>query len=217
MSMCSSWVLFFRLGTVWCLLLSPNLVLEISTTISNLYAKFRRFFPPGNAMNLRKFFHRIFFSWKKKVLENSVLVRKLSWNFPKMISPKNGQSWNFQFWNFPLLGFFFVLELSTPGIIFHGIYLLPFGQLKWCWLLRSYEWVLSHSRYSYNFCWDFFHIKCNIYSICGLMFYLLCICYPCRYSFLLAGFYFHFGLMLTVLNDAAVIRVLGTKSTRSNA
>ena len=100
MSMCSSWVLFFRLGTVWCLLLSPNLVLEISTTISNLYAKFRRFFPPGNAMNLRKFFHRIFFSWKKKSW------KILSWweNYPGI----------FQKW--------FHQKMDSPGISSFGIF-----------------------------------------------------------------------------------------------
>ena len=81
-------------------------------------------------MNLGKFCHRIFFSWNCKVLENSVLMRKLSWNFPKMISPKNGHSRNLQSWNFLLLEFILVLELSAPGIFIHGIYLLPIIQGK---------------------------------------------------------------------------------------
>ena len=106
MSMCSTWVLFFQLGTVWCLLLSPNLVLEISTTISNLYAKFRRFFPPGIAMNLRKFFHRILFPGKKspgKFCPGEKIILEFS---------KNDFTKKWTVLEFP------VLEFSTPGILF---------------------------------------------------------------------------------------------------
>ena len=38
---------------------------------------------------------------------------------------KNGHSRYLQSWNVPLLEFMFVLVLSAPGILFHGIYSLP--------------------------------------------------------------------------------------------
>ena len=65
-----------------------------------------------------KFCPGIFYSWNYEVLENSGLVRKLSWNFPKRIPPKMDipgtyssgifHSWNlFLSWNFLFLESYF--------------------------------------------------------------------------------------------------------------
>ena len=51
--------------------------------------------------------------------------KKIVLEFSEKNSTKNGHSRNLQSWNFPFLEFIFVLELSVPGILFHGIFLLP--------------------------------------------------------------------------------------------
>ena len=45
--------------------------------------------------------------------------------FSQNIFTKKLYSWNLQSQNFPFLEFILVLELSVPGILFHGIFLLP--------------------------------------------------------------------------------------------
>ena len=53
------------------------------------------------------------------------LAEKIVLEFSRNNFTKNGHSRNLQSWNFPFLEFILVQELSVPGILFHGIYMLP--------------------------------------------------------------------------------------------
>ena len=59
--------------------------------------------------------------------------------FSQNIFTKNLYSWNLQSQNFPFLEFILVLELSVPGILFHGIFLLP-----WMFHENILQWLTYH-------------------------------------------------------------------------
>ena len=83
-------------------------------------------FPSRNCCDSRKILSQNFLFLELRSPGKFCPGKKIVLEFSKNNSTKNGHSRNLQSWNFPFLEFIFVLELSVPGILFHGIYLLPF-------------------------------------------------------------------------------------------
>ena len=83
-------------------------------------------FPSRNCCDSRKILSQNFLFLELRSPGKFCPGKKIVLEFSKNNSTKNGHSRNLQSWNFPSLEFIFVLELSVPGILFHGIFLLPF-------------------------------------------------------------------------------------------
>ena len=82
-------------------------------------------FPSRNCCDSRKILSQNFLFLELRSPGKFCPGKKIVLEFSKYNSTKNVHSRNLQSWNFPFLEFIFVLELSVPGILFHGIYLLP--------------------------------------------------------------------------------------------
>ena len=88
-------------------------------------------FPSRNCCDSRKILSQNFLFLELRSPGKFCPGKKIVLEFSEKNSTKNGHSRNLQSWNFPFLEFIFVLELSVPGILFHGIYLLPIGGVPW--------------------------------------------------------------------------------------
>ena len=100
-------------------------------------------FPSRNCRDSRKILSQNFLFLELRSPGKFCPGKKIVLEFSEKNSTKNGHSRNLQSWNFPFLEFIFVLELSVPGILFHGIYLLPYIHIYSLVTLGSkrFSWV----------------------------------------------------------------------------